>query len=106
MFTFEFNFESETNKEYEKIQILEQKNKELKEKLKKYQKAEDLDLFEKCRVNGKPNIYVLWNWIGHAMFIQGGKFEKFETEKKKIYREVWEECVKPMLKEFAGLKGL
>lgn len=106
MFEFQFNFESKTNKDSEKIKILEQRIKELEEKLEKYKKAEEIDLFDKNRVNGRPNIYVLQEWIGHAIFIQGGKFDKFENEKKQIYREVWKECVLPMLKEFAGLKGL
>ena len=106
MFEFKFDFDSEISNESEKIKVLEQRIKELEEKLEKYKIAEEIDLFDKNRVNGRHNIYVLQEWIGHAMFIQGGKFEKFENGKKQIYREVWKECVLPMLKEFAGLKGL
>ena len=91
MFEFVFNFDDEAEDEVSKLKA--QKDEDFKD-------AREINLFEKCSGNHRPNLEVFMDWIGYAMFVQGGKFEKLPKEKQEVYQEVWKECIRPMYKEF------
>lgn len=91
--------DSEMDSLKESSNILSKENRELRRNIQERPVIE-VGAFDKCSVNGRPNINVFVDWIGYSMFIRNADNLEHDKERKEIYHEIWNKHIKPMYKEF------